>query len=1347
MLALDFLPPWLNTFSFVMLVALGFALLFVAFLSLRNPLIGKLGVRNIPRRPAQTVLIVAGLTLSTIIITSALVTGDTLDYSIQRYAVDAYGEIDEIISPPLLALLAGMHDDEDSFAAAAADADATEGSDAATVLFEGTKYETIFNILRKGLPGISTERYLQLQLQAMDEDLIDGVAPAIVFPTIIRNTRSGQGEPLGFIFAVDQAYDQQFGLHDVEGQAVQMEALNPGVGNIFESTADLLRLARRAAADAGLTLDLNTAAVAVIAAGSLASGDLTEGQANAFLSEMLGQDAPQLPEGSVEQLQGLLSASGGTEAVSAMVATDEPASAESVSDEAAGEWTGEAIDRQSEQPIPALAALNVPDATNLLSSLNLTTMRAEIDRVLGTVGLQLRQGDVYLSRLGAERLDARTGDLLEIYLGPIPLPYRVAGIVDEAGPLATLSPVVMMDLDEAQQLLSPIMPGRVNAVLISNKGDAVAGIQHTTAVSDRLRILALEESGVEKVAAILSRPDVLHAVERQVAREENMMPGEMEEAFASILGDTFTNVAASTMPNTAQLVTLPNVLRSGDLDALRPILANLGNRTWLLDLPVSDARAAELQAAVSEMTQMEVLDPLNKQSVVNLSGVAGTLFSTVFSIFGIFSIMAGVLLIFMIFVMLAAERRSEMGMARATGMQRSHLVQMFVTEGMLYDLAAALVGVGLGLSVSYLMIGFLGGLFNDVSSQFSGRELFFQFRYQASTPSIIIAYCAGVLFTFVVVTFASYRVSRLNIVAAIRGLPDRDNRALRSSRQNVVYAGLGPALLTAGAYVIWRYNAQGLTVILLGVTLILFGANVSLNRLLATRRLRAETRKRVVSTLTGLAMVLAWGVPWEGLLGEGASLFTGNPAWVPLAFALSAPMIIVGSMMIIMFNVDVWVWAATRLVGGVSYLTPVLRTAIAYPLSSRFRTGTAMTLFAMIISTVVVMSIVIQGTQTLVTPDEERTAGFDIELKRTLLSFFDPVTDLETVLPERAPTAAQNVAVLGQYNRQQLRMRQSGTWGWDGNAVSALNNGFINQMAEVYPLRMRAEGYADDTAVWQALQERDDVAVVTSAVLPDEVYGTSAGENAEEDYTSSHLWLVGMNPNSDTLPGTAIEILTDGGEMHSLQVIGMLEAHSTPAQSRVLVHQDVFTRLNIEAGESSWFVAVAEGADVGATARALESAFLSSGLDAVVMADSFAQGQQITRGILQLFQGFMALGLLVGIAALGVISSRTVLERRQQVGMLRAIGYQPGMVALSFVLESSFIALMGIGTGTLAGVLLGRNMLVAFFDMLDPGAFTLPWLEIGGILLLAYVFSLVTTILPAYQASRIYPAEALRYEF
>jgi ABC-type lipoprotein release transport system permease subunit len=40
----------------------------------------------------------------------------------------------------------------------------------------------------------------------------------------------------------------------------------------------------------------------------------------------------------------------------------------------------------------------------------------------------------------------------------------------------------------------------------------------------------------------------------------------------------------------------------------------------------------------------------------------------------------------------------------------------------------------------------------------------------------------------------------------------------------------------------------------------------------------------------------------------------------------------------------------------------------------------------------------------------------------------------------------------------------------------------------------------------------------------------------------------------------------------------------------------------------------------------------------------------------------------------------------------------------------------------------------------------IPWGQIGLILLATYLFSLLTTILPAWQAARIYPAEALRYE-
>src|SRR5690606_35125359 len=113
----------------------------------------------------------------------------------------------------------------------------------------------------------------------------------------------------------------------------------------------------------------------------------------------------------------------------------------------------------------------------------------------------------------------------------------------------------------------------------------------------------------------------------------------------------------------------------------------------------------------------------------------------------------------------------------------------------------------------------------------------------------------------------------------------------------------------------------------------------------------------------------------------------------------------------------------------------------------------------------------------------------------------------------------------------------------------------------------------------------------------------------------------------------------------TFEVIGILDTMSTLVGTDLIINQQGYTEaLNTEFTPSQWFVQVREGADVHAVAAAIERAFLSSGLDTTIMAESFAQGQQITRGILQLFQGFMALGLFVGIAALGVISSRTVVE-------------------------------------------------------------------------------------------------------
>ena len=76
------------------------------------------------------------------------------------------------------------------------------------------------------------------------------------------------------------------------------------------------------------------------------------------------------------------------------------------------------------------------------------------------------------------------------------------------------------------------------------------------------------------------------------------------------------------------------------------------------------------------------------------------------------------------------------------------------------------------------------------------------------------------------------------------------------------------------------------------------------------------------------------------------------------------------------------------------------------------------------------------------------------------------------------------------------------------------------------------------------------------------------------------------------------------------------------------------------------------------------------------------------------------------------------------------------------------MALLGIAIGVVLGAVLSYNIVRDLREQLEIETlrFSFPWLQITVIVVLAYLFSLLTTFLPARQASRIHPAEALRYE-
>ena len=135
--------------------------------------------------------------------------------------------------------------------------------------------------------------------------------------------------------------------------------------------------------------------------------------------------------------------------------------------------------------------------------------------------------------------------------------------------------------------------------------------------------------------------------------------------------------------------------------------------------------------------------------------------------------------------------------------------------------------------------------------------------------------------------------------------------------------------------------------------------------------------------------------------------------------------------------------------------------------------------------------------------------------------------------------------------------------------------------------------------------------------------------------------------------------------------------------------------------------------------------------------------QSLVVAILALFEGYLALGLLVGVAGIGVVTVRNVSERRRTIGMLRAIGFRQRHVLRLFSVEVSWVAVLGM----LNGLLIGYGFHVVLYKAVWEGegaAFAFPWTSTLLLFAGGWLVVLLTTFIPVRRASTIPPSAALR---
>jgi putative ABC transport system permease protein len=700
-----------------------------------------------------------------------------------------------------------------------------------------------------------------------------------------------------------------------------------------------------------------------------------------------------------------------------------------------------------------------------------------------------------------------------------------------------------------------------------------------------------------------------------------------------------------------------------------------------------------------------------KQDALQQADAGGAAFMSFFTTFGSFSIAAGVLLIFLIFVMLAAERRSELGIARAVGTHRRHLVQMFLYEGLAYDLLAAYVGVLLGVGVAYGMVLAMASAFSTAAD--------FKISYSVRPTTFLLGYAIGVLLTLAVVAFSAWRVSRMNIVTAIRNLPEPSAEKERRRRR---YFGVA-ALLFGALLVLSGIKAKDAVILGLGVSLVVLGL-VPIVRAFGLP-------ERAVHTGAGLALVAWFVLPisrW--LFGELKVNFS--------IFVLGGLMIVIGASWTIMYNADILLGAFGSTLGRVRGLAPVVRMSIAYPLRSLFRTGVTLAMFTLVVFTLVVGATTSGAFTNAFNDLNVFGGGFDV---RATTSPAQPIVNMRAALARTHGVPLRDFSVVSSESTLPVKARQLGVGAKEESyTVNGADAAFLSHTT--YRLADRARGYGSAAAVWRAIRAHPNLAVVDQFVVQRKQNWNFA--------LAPKFRLHGFYIEDQVFDPVRVAVRDpQTGKRLTLTVIGVLSDSAPQFMSGIWTSQRTLQRaFGDRVLPTIHLFKLRPGVDAKIAAQGLESEFVANGMQADSLKKLLSELVAANVTMNRLVMGFMGLGLIVGVAALGVITARAVVERRQQIGVLRAIGFRKRMVQLSFLVESSFVALTSIAVGTGLGLVVAHNVISD--SQSTPSwhnlSFDVPWMNLGIIFLVVYLVALATTFAPARRAARIYPAQALRYQ-
>ncbi len=671
-----------------------------------------------------------------------------------------------------------------------------------------------------------------------------------------------------------------------------------------------------------------------------------------------------------------------------------------------------------------------------------------------------------------------------------------------------------------------------------------------------------------------------------------------------------------------------------------------------------------------------------KRDVLDTAADASKRYGDLFAAMGAFGALAGILLVVNLFVMLAEERKPEMGMLRALGMSRALLVRVFTAEGWLYAVAGGVLGSLVGLGLGRVIVIVVARAIASV-----GGELGLRLRFFADFSSLWQGFAVGSAISMATVVATSVRISRINVIRAIRDLPPSPTR--RRSGRSAVLGGVGVVL--GAIATAWGFASDGQFGILLGPLVFLVGLEPLLGR--------PEPRRAVITGLSVLA--LGWGTFSLRLVADEVVETSDITLFVAQGMALTGAAVV-----LVTAQQDRLASVLRRMGGGDRSLS--LHLGLAYPLYRLMRTGLTVAMYSLVVFTLTFVTILSNILDDRLEHLQHRMAGgFDVVLKS---SSANPVPLEEVTGTKGVSGLAALSTVPATFTVETEKPAQ-----W-------MLSAFDERLVELGPPTLRDRGeYADDTAAYRAVLEDPTLIIVDPLFLQ----------------------LGGERPIGSIGVGTKLSI-TDplSGESRGVTVAAMGEL-DLAFNGALYGRTGAETLFGAGLVPNRAYVAL-DGVEPREFSHRFMLDYRANGAEvepfSVIVANTAATESQF----FELARGYLGLGLIAGVAGLGVVMVRAVRERRRQIGVLRALGFMPVRVGASFLIEAAFVALEGIVLGSILASITAYNVVTSTEILGTRLAFSVSEVEVGQLALATLVVSLIATLVPAYRASRIKPAVALR---